>query len=188
MTTIIPRRAILGAALLASTLGYAGPAFAAPASAAKTLHVSRSVTIDAPAAKVWGIVHNFGNLTWVPAVKSSQATDCNKPGSVRTLNLGGPKLTEQLVHYDAPETMYKYEIQNTPENLKVLPVSHYRSVISVQSLGPNKSKAMWTGSFKRADPSANPAKGMDDESALTAIRGIYSSGLDNLKKFATGAG
>ena len=177
MKTTIMRRTMFGAACLAF-------GFAAPAYAAKALHVSHSVTIDAPAAKVWGVVHDFSNLTWVPAVKSSHATEGNKPGSVRTLNLGGPILTEQLVHYDAKETMYKYRIQNTPSNLKTLPVSHYVSVITIKSLGADKTRATWTGNFERADTSAHPKKGMGNHTALTAVKGIYSSGLSNLKTLA----
>lgn len=180
MKTMTPRRAILGAALLAAT------AYAAPAFAAKTLHVSRTVTINAPASKVWSIVHNFGDLTWVPAVKSSHATKGNHPGSVRTLNLGGPVLTEQLLHYDAPMTMYKYELQNTSNNRKVLPVSHYVSVIAVKPLGPDKSEATWSSHFERADTGPNPAKGKDDQAALNAIRSLYEASLANLKKLAGG--
>jgi hypothetical protein len=175
---IISRRALFGA-LLAPALGLAAPAFAA-----KTLHVTRSITINAPAAKVWGIVHDFGDLTWVPVVKSSHATDGNKAGSIRSLNLGGPVLTEQLVHYDAPETMYKYKIQNTPNNRKILPVSHYLSVITVKSLGQGKTKVTWTGRFERVDTSAHPKKGMGNAAALKAVGGIYGSGLANLKTLA----
>jgi hypothetical protein len=177
LNTTIMRRTMFGAAVLA--LGFAPSAFAA-----KTLHVAQSITINAPAAKVWGIVHDFSNLTWVPGVKSSHATEGNKAGSVRTINLGGPILTEQLVHYDAPETMYKYRIQNTPGNLKTLPVSHYLSVITVKSLGHDKSKVLWTGNFERADTSVHPKKGMGNQAALKAIKGIYSAGLGNLKKLA----
>ena len=179
MTTNISRRTVSGAALLTVALGFAAPAYAA-----KALHVSHSVSIDAPAARVWGIVHDFGNLTWVPAVKSSHATMGNKAGSVRTLDLGGPILTERLVHYDAPAMMYKYRIQNTPSNLKTLPVSHYVSVITVKSLGHAKSKVTWTGDFERADTSAHPKKGMGNHAALTAVKGIYSTGLANLKTLA----
>ena len=37
-------------------------------------------------------------------------------------------------------------------------------------------------SFKRADTSATPAAGKDDATATATIEGVYTAGLDNLKK------
>ena len=154
--------------------------------AAEQLHETQSMDIAASPAKVWGIVENFGDLTWVPPVKSSTATEGNTVGSVRTLDLGGPKLIEKLISYDPAKRSYTYVITDDPANKKALPVSHYRSVITVAPGSGDGSKVTWTGNFERADTGASPAAGMDDASAKKAVAGVYKVGLDNLKKKAEG--
>ena len=172
---------MMGVAL--ATLAVAG---LSAARAAEQLHEAQSVNIAATPAKVWGIVENFGDLTWVPPVKSSTATEGNTAGSVRTLDLGGPKLVERLVVYDPSKQSYTYVITDDPANKKTLPVSHYRSVITVAPGGGDGTKVTWTGNFERADTGANPPAGMDDASAKKAVAGVYKAGLDNLKKKAEG--
>ena len=49
-------------------------------------------------------------MSWHPAVKSDTATNGNTVGSVRTLDLGGPKLIESLTKYDATKLRYSYRI------------------------------------------------------------------------------
>ncbi|HQU12480.1 MAG TPA: SRPBCC family protein [Acidiphilium sp.] len=177
----IARRAALAGLPLALVAFAASPAQAK----APVLHVTRSVVIKAPAAKVWSVVHNFGDLTWVPAVKGSKASKGNHPGSVRHLDLGGPVLTEQLLHYNPKHTNYTYEIQHTANNMKILPVRDYVSTISVHRLGADKTKLVWSGHFRRLDLSAHPKKGEDNATAVKAISGIYESGLANAAKLAT---
>jgi hypothetical protein len=178
----ISRRSAFGALPIAA-LGFA-IAGMATAQAAPVLHVTKSVVVGAPAAKIWSIIGNFNTLTWVPAVKSSTATKGNTIGSVRTLNLGGPILTEQLKRYSAKGMHYSYFIQHTASNMKTLPVSDYYSTISVTKLGADKTRVTWTGSFKRVDMSAHPKAGMDDKAATTAISGVYSTGLANITPLA----
>lgn len=181
LKTNIARRAALAG------FPFALAAFvAAPAAMAKApeLHVTHSIEINASAAKVWSIVHDFADLTWVPAVKSSKATRGNHPGSVRHLDLGGPVLTEQLVHYNPAHMNYTYEIQHTASNRKILPVRDYMSTISVTSHGADHSTLTWSGHFRRLDLSAHPKKGENDKAAIDAISGIYQSGLANAAKLA----
>lgn len=156
------------------------PARAAPAA----LHADQTVAIDAPPARVWSIVRNFADLTWHPAVKNSTATDGNKPGSVRTLDLGGPKLTEELVVYDPKGMLYTYRITDDPANVKVLPVTEYVSTISVRPGTDKGSVVEWQGTFMRADHSDAPAPGQDDAAAVKAISGVYAGGLAHLKEVA----
>jgi hypothetical protein len=158
---------------------------AASNAAAPTRHkVAKSVTIAAPPAKVWAIIRNFDDLTWVSVVKSSTATEASKPGSVRTLDLGGPKLVERLTKYNDQGMSYSYVITDDPANLKVVPAAHYRSAITVKATANGGSTVTWRGSFTRASPDANPPAGMDDASAVKAVTGIYTGGLADLKKKA----
>ncbi len=156
----------------------------ASAAAASVQKVTESVSIDAPPAKVWGIIQNFGDMSWHPAVKSDTATNGNTVGSVRTLDLGGPKLIESLTKYDATKLRYSYRITDDPNNVKTLPVTKYSSSLSVKKGAKGSTTVTWTGRFLRADPSPTPAAGQDDESAVKAVTGVYRGGLDNLKKLA----
>lgn len=153
---------------------------------AAPLIVSKNAAIAAPPASVWATIGKFADLTWITSiVKASSATDGNTVGSVRTLDLGGPKLTEKLTAYDGPGMSYGYTIIDTPENRKIVPVSDYHSTLTVRPGADGGSLVSWEGRFERADTSEHPAAGQDDAAAVKAISGIYSTGLADLaKKFA----
>jgi len=175
----------LNKALLAAVVAVSATAGAAHA-AAPVLHETKTMDIGAVPAKVWAVIENFGDMTWVPPVKASTATMGNTPGSVRTLDLGGPKLVEQLKTYDAASMTYTYVITPDPANVKVLPVTDYTSTITVKPSGMG-SLVTWTGAFKRADPGGAPSATMDDKAATGAIGGVYDAGLSGLKAKVAGA-
>ena len=161
---------------------------AAPSQAAPhELKVNQSVEIAAPPAKVWAIIKNFEDLTWHSAVKASSATDGSHVGSVRTLDLGGPKLVERLTRYNDAKMSYSYVITDDPNNVKVVPVTAYQSTIAVTKTA-HGAKVVWSGHFHRADPSAKPAADQDDAAAIKAVTGVYRGGLDALKTKAESAG
>ncbi len=159
-------------ALLLSTTAHA---------AAPMLNVQESTTLSAPPAKVWGLIQNFSDMSWVPPVKSTTATQGNTPGSVRTIDLGGPKLVETLRGYDAGAMTYSYTIDDTAANKATLPVSNYHSTIKVAPGSGGGSVVTWMGNFQRADTSDAPKQGMDDATAQTAVRGVYQAGFSGLK-------
>lgn len=148
---------------------------------APVLKVSKSITIAAPAAKVWNQSRNFSGLnTWHPAVdtdKIVEGTD-NTVGAVRLLTLkGGGTIKEKLLGYDDAKRTFSYSILEG-----VLPVSNYKSTFTVTPAGKNKAKVTWSGSFQRKDTGPKPADNANDKTAKDAISGVYQSGLDNLKK------
>lgn len=147
---------------------------------AQTLKVTERVRISAPAAQVWQKVNNFGDLgAWHPAVAKTEITagENNQVGAVRLLTLqDGGTITETLTAYDAKAQTYSYVI-----NKGVLPVSDYRSTITVLSVG-DAADVIWIGEFKRKDLSAEPAKGQGDQAAVDTMHAVYQAGLSNLKK------
>lgn len=153
------------------------------AAEAKVLKVKEEVVINAPAAKVWDKVNNFGDLgAWHPAVKKTEIVSGtnNKKGAERLLTLqDGGTIKEKLHSYNAKKMNYEYSIVEG-----VLPVSHYISTVSVKSQGKSKTLVVWKGTFKRKDTGANPAAGQGDDDAVKAITGVYRGGLDNLKKIS----
>ena len=154
---------------------------AAAFAAAQVLHVSKEVTIDAPADQVWAKIKDFDGLaTWHPALESDKivAGKNNEVGAERLLTLkGGGTIKEKLLAFDAKNHSFKYSILEG-----VLPVSDYTSTVTVKSMGKDKSTVTWAGSFKRKDTGDKPAADADDATATKTIGGVYEAGLDNLKK------
>jgi len=145
------------------------------------LHEKRSIDIAASVDRVWAVAGSFADLTWVPAVKASTATNGNVPGSNRILDFGGPQLTETLVAYDGAVHSYTYKVDDTAANLKVVPVRGLIAQISIAPTVEGGSVAIWEGSFSRVDQSSDPASGLDDATAQKQIAGTFAAGLAGLK-------
>lgn len=142
--------------------------------------VTESITIKASPARVWDKIKDFNSLPgWHPAVEGSKATDGSNVGSVRTLSLkGGGEVVETLESYSDAERKFSYRAKDGG----ALPVTNYTSSLSVRSGEGGASVVEWRGAFYRAFPNNNPPPGQDDEAAVKAITGVYTSGLSNLKK------
>jgi uncharacterized protein YndB with AHSA1/START domain len=157
-------------------LGAAACALVLAAGTACAAEVTQTVTTTASPAKVWGMIGKFDSIaTWLPNVASSPADKGDAVGSVRVITLkapGDPTVTEKLTAHHGHS--YSYAI--TQVDPKVLPVTGYKSTISVAKAGAG-SVVTWHGSFK-------PAGGADDAGAEKAVTGLYRSGLDNIKTMA----
>jgi len=162
----------LAAALMTSGVSMA---------AAPELHVKKTITIAAPADKVWDASKDFDGLaTWHPALASDEIVSGtnNTVGAVRLLTLkGGGTIKEKLLGFDATGHRFRYAIIES-----VLPVSHYSSTFVVTSLGADKTLVTWSGRFKRKNTGDSPPDTENDKAAVDTITGVYTGGLDNLKK------
>ena len=166
------------AALLTAGLGVA---FVANAAIDETIRMKESIEINAPAAKVWAKMGNFGDMSWHPAIEKTQILEgkADELGAKRVLTLkGGGNVNETLTSFDAGSMTMKYEITES-----VLPVRDYGATLKVEASG-DKSIVTWRAMFKRKDPANPAAAGQDDAAAKTAIEGVFKSGLENLKKIA----
>ncbi|MBT9288985.1 SRPBCC family protein [Prosthecodimorpha staleyi] len=143
--------------------------------------VTETIEINAPAAKVWAVIGNFQDMSWHPAVAKGEGKGGNEINATRTLTLqGGAVIPEEtLEKYDAAGMNYSYRI--TKEDVKVLPVTNYTSRIAVTEEG-GKAKVEWRGAFYRGFPNNDPPPELNDEAAIKAVKGVYSSGLEALKK------
>ncbi|WP_018412052.1 SRPBCC family protein [Methyloversatilis thermotolerans] len=139
-----------------------------------------SITIKASPDAVWAKVSDFANLQgWHPAVESSTATDGSKVGSVRTLKIkGGGEIVETLETIDPSAKKFSYRAKDGG----ALPVTNYSSNITVKAGDGGTAVVEWRGAFYRKYMNNDPPKGEDDEAAMTAVTGVYKSGLENLKK------
>jgi len=166
-------------AAFASFLLTSGSSWAA----ATPLAVTKSATINAPAAQVWAKIKDFNGLNnWHPAVAKDDIVegDNNKVGAVRLLTLkDGGTIKEKLLAFSANRRSFKYAIVEG-----VLPVSDYTSTVSVKPAGIDKSTVTWSGRFKRKNTGAKPGDNENDKTALDTISAVYQAGLDNLKKIS----
>lgn len=145
-----------------------------------------TIDIDRSVEKVWAIVKEFDSLAkWHPVIASSPATKGNDVGSVRTLTLkavGEPQLQEELLSYDDGEHTYHYEMKD--HDPKILPVQNYTSWLTVKDNGHGGAIVEWKGAYYRGDQRNDPLPELNDDAANLAVKGVYRSGLDNLKKIA----
>ena len=103
--------------------------------AAPVLTTSKSITVNAPADKVWNAAKDFNGLnTWHPAVAKDEIVEGNNNavGAVRLLTLkDGGTIKEKLISYDGAGRSFKYSIIEG-----VLPVSRLHVDIARQAHRP----------------------------------------------------
>ncbi len=153
--------------------------------------MTATVTIDAPAAKVWDVIKNYDDMSWHPSIKSVKGDGSNSKGAIRTLTLAnGGTITEELKAYDAGKMAYKYkitEMSNTgtlkhagqDEHIPVLPVGNYAAEISVADKG-GKAEVEWVATYYRAYVNNNPPAELNEEAADKAVTDVLTKGLNSL--------
>ncbi|WP_336486945.1 SRPBCC family protein [Methylobacterium nigriterrae] len=164
---------------LATAAALAVVSFSAEAHGPTRRKIQESVEINAPADKVWSVIGNFQDMSWLPPVEKTEGKGGNDPKATRTLTLkGGATVEEELSKYSAEKKSYSYRIDKV--DVKTLPVNDYSSTIEVEDEG-GKSKVTWKGAFYRGYMNNDPPPELNDENSEKAVRGLYRTGLDALK-------
>lgn len=167
-------------ALVLAALAVAAPAVAHGPSRQK---ITETVEIAAPPDAVWARIGDFSDMSWHPAVFSTEASDGNAIPSIRVLTLGeagGGTITEELYKYDAQKMTYSYRINEV--DVAVLPVTNYSSHLTVEPGDDGGSVVEWRGAFYRGYPNNDPPPELNDEAAIAAVTAVYCAGLDGLKE------
>ncbi|MDP2903695.1 MAG: SRPBCC family protein [Methylovulum sp.] len=153
------------------------------------------ITINAPAEKVWSLIKNYDDMSWLPAIKSTTADNGNNKGSIRVLTLkDGGTITEELKKYDDKKRSYAYKItemstlktithSGAEEKVPVFPVDNYAASIELEAKG-DITVVAWKAGYYRAYMNNNPPEEMNEEAANSAVTAILKSGLANLKTLA----
>jgi mxaD protein len=154
-----------------------------------------TITINAPADKVWGIIKNYGDMSWLPPIKSTDVKGGNEKGAIRVLTLkDGGTITEELKKYDAAKMSYSYKITEMSdaktithagkeEKVPVVPVANYSATITVEPQGANSS-VHWKAGYYRAYTNNNPPEEMNEATANAAVKSFVMTGLIDLKNLA----
>jgi carbon monoxide dehydrogenase subunit G len=153
------------------------------------------ITINAPAEKVWALIKNYGDMSWLPSIFNTTSEGGNKKGATRVLTLkDGGTIKEELKKYDEAKMSYAYKIiemstaktinhAGAEEKVPVLPVDNYSASIEVEAKG-DTSVVSWTAGYYRAYTNNNPPVEMNEETANAAVGAILKTGLINLKALA----
>lgn len=173
------KRLVIAATIVGlAPLSLAGTAWAHGPSRQK---VTETIEINAPVDKVWKVVGNFQDMSWLGIVAKTEGKGGNEVNATRTLTLkNGGTVEEMLDKYNPEDHMYAYEI--TKVDVKVLPVNDYSSHITVEADGADKSTVTWWGGFYRGYMLNDPPPNLTDEVALKAVTDLYKQGLQDLKK------
>jgi hypothetical protein len=142
--------------------------------------VVETIEIDAPPAKVWAVVGNFQDTSWLPGVARSEGEGGNTPeiAKRRLFLTSGATIDERLVQYDDAAMSLRYLMEHV--DIKVLPVGNLSATLKVSPAGAG-SLVEWKSRFYRAFPGGNPPEQFTDEIAIQAVTGLFKSGLANLK-------
>ncbi len=114
------------------------------------------ITIDRPAAEVWAIIGNFGELTWMPGVET-----CVLEGDERILGMLGMRIVERQLARDDEARTLTYGIVDGDMNPEV-----HEATITVMPAG--------SGSFVTWDVRT-------DDAMVEVMQGAYNGALDALK-------
>jgi len=143
--------------------------------------VVEKIIIQAPIEKVWHAVRDFQNMSWHPAVASSTGEGGSAVGATRTLTLKkGGSITENLEKYLPSEYKYFYRIVEV--STAVLPINNYSAWFMLKQTAEGNTEVIWKGAFYRGYMNNNPPADLNDKAAIAAVRGLYISGLNQLKK------
>lgn len=165
--------------VLLATAALAATVTAASAQHAPTRRkVVESVTIHAPADKVWAVIGNPVDATWIAHVVKAEAVEGRKPTYRLTLD-NGHTLVEESRKLDAEARSFAYYL--TKNDVADLPANDYSATVSVVPEGEASSRVEWKAAFYRGYPNNDPPPALNDENSEKAVRAWIHASLENLK-------
>jgi Polyketide cyclase / dehydrase and lipid transport len=127
--------------------------------------------IDAAAERVWAILADFADVSWIP-VAGEVSVEGEGPGMRRLIGGSGTTpVAETLLWIKPEQKALSYEIANNP-----LPVRRFLAVVTVTADDGTESTATWDIEY---EPEG------DDAEARSAIETVYGMMADWLAEAAT---
>ena len=132
----------------------------------------QSITIAAPAKRIWEAVRNFHNMSWAPNVikKCTPVGDVqgDQKGAKRVLN---DAFHETLIEINDIERTIKYSIDDGPPAVSKDKVDNYVGVVKVTDDTEGSSHVEWTSSWVS-----------NDEETAEFCHPIYVALLEDMKR------
>lgn len=128
-----------------------------------------SERVEASADAVWELLRDFGGVRRYSPVIEECTVEGDGIGAVRTLTMpGGLSLQERLEAFDDAGRRLQYAIIAGP-----LPFENYLATVEVREDG-DACTIDWSSTLD--------AKGVTDEQAIGIVEGIYTGGIQGIKK------
>ena len=143
--------------------------------ASKTPHsevVKKSITINASQARVWKIISNIVDMSWVTGVKETSFLSEKKRGigAVRKITLEDKNVIEEHIVLWESGSRFSYIAT------KGLPLHAYVATISLKQKGPDITRITWQSYLNSTDMSK-----VRFSEFLTQMGLFYETSLGNLK-------
>jgi len=104
--------------------------------------VSESIEINAPADKVWAVVGDWKDASWLENVTKTETQGDDPSKSKRVLTLkNGDTINETGGKYKPDDKLFMFYIDKV--DVKDLPANDYSGTITVEPAGDGKSKGEW---------------------------------------------
>lgn len=131
--------------------------------------VSVSVTLAAPAARVWDFIGGFQALAeWSSSIKSSAPEQGGRVRRLKTTD--GAVIAERLQSFSEAQREYSYTMVSGP-----IPVSNYRSTLRVlDGAGAADCTVEWSSEFD--------AVAAIEDAMVDVYRHLYQSAFADLKR------
>jgi hypothetical protein len=125
-------------------------------------NVDLTVSADAPAEKVWGVLADFsGFLNWAGGGAGEITIEGEGIGMVRHLKMSGDEIAEKLILLDPIKRMLGYElVYGEPLGMK-----QYKAIVQVVDDGA-VCEIIWKGEFDTGDLNS-------EEQAADALSAAY---------------
>jgi mxaD protein len=118
-------------------------------------------TVEVPAERLFGLLGDFGNTSWVPGAQETEV-EGDGPGMVRIIRTGPDSvIRERLEALDPKSRTLSYSI---PEG-NPLPVSDYLASVAITPSGDDRCEIAWSCSFEPV--------GVSESEAIAAVESIY---------------
>lgn len=124
------------------------------------IDVTVSRDYNVPAARVWALLADFGNISWAPGMDKVKV-EGSGVGMVRRIDMGDFEVVEKLESLDHATMRFSYSIPQMP-----MPVTDYRAGGHVVATGPDSCRVDWSCT-------ATPT-GISEQEATEMVKGLYA--------------
>ncbi len=131
--------------------------------------VSVTADFEVPASRLWQVVADFGNVSWIPGMTGVRV-EGEGPGMTRFLPAGDNEVHERLESIDAAKRSLVYTI---PKNIP-FGAAKYRATMQVEDAGAG-SRLVWSCTLE--------PDGMTEEEAQQTVTGLYDMMIGWIRDF-----